>query len=246
MEDNKKELSYDVGLKPKEVNLKKSYRFYNRTFIFLFFSNIILFFSVFLWRFVGMLMGIKVRNKKYSRKVKGAVVVANHVFQIDAFLNVVHSYPKKTYVTSLKSNLGFPIVSRYIRLCAAVPIPETRELLRKFNKDSVDILKKDKRILFYAEANLIPFSDHIRPFQKGGFKYAVQADKPILPIVYTYRKPKGIFKWKKNPFITINYLPPIYANKELESYEQANELLDRTHKIMSDFFNEHSEIKKTD
>lgn len=140
----------------------------------------------------------------------------------------------------LQSNLGFPFASKYIRLGGAVPIPVSRKQLRLYQEQTIDILKKDKRVLFYAEAGLFPFCNYIRPFKKGGFKCAVLANKPILPVVYTYRQPKGIFKNKVKPWLTLNILPPIYPPNSGDTREDTFYLTETTFKVMNDFFEENS------
>lgn len=235
--------TYDNGHYPKEVILKENYAFYNRSFLFKFAAKTILYLTRFWIFFAKLLMGIRVKGRKNKYKVKGAIIISNHIHPLDAFISASNFYFRKVYVTMLQSNLGFGFVSRYMRLAAAVPIPTERRQLRRFNKETADALKRGDNILFYPEAALVPYCDHIRNFLPGAFHFAVVNNAPIIPCCFTFHKPKGIRKlFSKKPVIRLTILEPYFISDTGNRNETIEKAKNDVHKIMSDFFLEHSDF----
>lgn len=246
MENNENMHTYDNGFHPREVKLKPNYKFYNRNVFFVFFSTIVIYITAFFLFFIGKICwGLKVTGKKNLKNVKGAITISNHTLQQDGFINVASLLPRKTYITMLQSNLGFPVVSNFMRIAAAVPIPEDRHLFVRFLKETKDIIKKGKYVHIYPEAALKPYCDHIRPFMPGAFHIAYQANAPIIPIVFTFHKPKGIYKlYKKKPVIRQNILAPYYPDFSLPRKEGIKKMTDDLYQIMSDYFTANSDYYK--
>lgn len=241
-EINENDHVYDNGHYPKEVKLDENYRFYNRNILFRIWSKFVLYLTRFWLIFPRMGLGVKVIGRKNKRKVKGALIVSNHIHPLDAFFLASTFYFSKVYVTMLQSNLGFGFASRYMRYAAAVPIPTERRLLRKFNQETAQALERGDNILFYPEAALVLYCDHIRRFLPGAFHFAVVNNRPIIPCCFTFHKPKGIYKlFRKKPLIHVNILEPYYfkdCGNRSESIELASK---EVHKIINDYFVAHSD-----
>lgn len=239
---NENQHTYDNGFHPKEVKLKDNYKFYNRNIFFVIFSRLMVWFTRLCMIFPRLFIGVKTKGRKNKRKVKGAIIVSNHIHQFDAFFLVTSFYYSKVYVTMLQSNLGFGFVSKYMRLAAAVPIPTNPRQLKKFNTETEEILKKGKNILFYPEAALMPYCDHIRNFLPGAFHYAVVYDRPIIPCCFTFHKPKGLHKlFRKKPSIHLNVLEPYFIKQTGNRNETIKNTTEEIHKIINDYFIAHSD-----
>ena len=244
MENLENEHTYDNGFHPKEVHLKDNYKFYNRNIFFRLFSSAIIYLTAFFLLFIRKpLWGYKVVGKKNLKGIKGAITISNHVLQQDAFCTVPSMLPRKLYVTMLETNLGFPVVSQYLRIVGAVPIPRNPKLFVRFLKETKEIIQKGKFVHIYPEAALKPYCDHIRPFKSGAFHIAYQADAPIIPMVFTFHKPKGIYFYKHKPCIHLNILEPYYPDRSLTKKEATLKMNEDLNKIMSDFFNKTSDFK---
>ena len=104
-------------------------------------------------------------------------------------------------------------------------------------------LEKGKNILFYPEAALMPYCNHIRNFLPGAFHYAVLYDRPIVPCCYTFHKPKGIYKLLrgKKPVVHFHILEPYYIKHSDNRNETIQRTTEEVHKIISDFFLSHNE-----
>lgn len=239
-EDEAKE--YQNGFKPREVKLKDNYPFYNHNFFFVLASKIVLILTVLVCTFSKyVLWGFKCIDKKKIKGIKGAVTISNHCLIQDAFINVPTIFPKKTYVTTLESNMGFGLASRYLRFCGAVPIPKEPKMMMRFLKDTKKELSKNQFVHVYPEGHLIPYSDHIRKFMPGAFHIAYIGKVPIIPICITFHKPKGIYFWKKKPMIHQTFLDPYYPDYTLPKKDCIDKMCEDLQKIMTDYFNKHSD-----
>ena len=243
--NNENTHTYDNGFHPKEVILKPDYVFYHHGFWFwlinkitVYVSSFFLFFPKFFW------WGFRVKGKKNKKHIKSCLIISNHTLPSDIFLIKTSIKTKKVYMTSLQSNMGFGLISTYFRWGGAVPIPDDMGMLLKFNKRTYEEIKRGSSILFYPEAALVPYCDHIRPFMPGVFHYAYGSTKKIVPMVFTYHKPKGWYKLTRRgkPVAHLNILEPYYMddsiNKKLSMEKAKNEL----EKIMGDYFIKNSDF----
>jgi len=241
-EENKH--TYDNGFHPKEVKLDENYKLYRTNLFFRFRSKLAILICKFIFFFPKTLVwGFKVKGKKNKKYINSSCIISNHTHQMDAFMIVTSISLKRIYITMLETNLGFGIVSGIFRLGGAVPIPRDMKLLKKFNKETKDVINKGYNVLFYPEAALMPFCDHIRNFLPGVFHYSIDTTNKIIPLVITYHKPKGLYKLtrRKKPCIHLNILDPYYiedlGNKKLTIEKAKTDLED----IMSNYFNKNSD-----
>ncbi len=241
---NENEHTYDNGFHPKEVHLKDNYNLYRTSLGFKIWNRFLIYLFKFLFFFPKFIFwGVRIKGKKNKKNLKSSLLISNHVYPFDVFIILTSMPTKRVYVTTLESNLGFGIVSRLFRDGGAVPIPTEPGLLRKFNRLTPEMINKGYNILFYAEAALIPYCDHIRNLMPGVFHYAYSSTKKIIPSVITFHKPKGLYKLfrGKKPCIHYNILEPYYmqdlGNKR-QSIEKAKEDVE---KIMTDYFIKHSD-----
>lgn len=229
----------------KPVKLKDNYNFFYRSKFKYFMSRFVMIFvGCLFYPFIWLFTGLRVKGRKNYKlvKKKGCILISNHINPGDAFFTGWTLMGRRVYITSLQSNLGLPFgFGKLIRIMGAVPIPEEKKQIPRFRKQFLEELERKRKILVYPEAALIPFCDHIRPFKKGAFRLALVEDTPILPIVYTYRKPKGLYRlWRRKPCLTLNFLEPYYPTTEGSHAEQIDRAMTYLHTKMSDFFNEKS------
>lgn len=233
-------------VKAKKVVLKDDYDFFFKSKIKRFFSKLLAsFVSVWVIIIAKIIYGLKIKGYKNLKK-GGGVIISNHMLPMDAFITTSTFIRRRVWVTSLQSNLGLPFgFGKFIRAMAMVPIPDKISQLKQFKAELNKVLEKGEYVVVYPESVLLPYADHIREFKKGAFNFALSSNKPLYPIVYTYRKRKGIRKLLgKKPLITLNILPQ-YNVKEMSSRNDTiQNALNETHQIMTDFFNTHSEIKR--
>jgi 1-acyl-sn-glycerol-3-phosphate acyltransferase len=133
--------------------------------------------------------------------------------------------PKLSYYPAWATNFEGPNRG-VIDLTGGIPIP-TKNLksVKKFN-DALNQVLIDKKILhFYPEGSMWYFYPDIRPFKQTVFKLAVKHNKPIIPMGFSFRPRKGIFKiYKRRPCVTLNIGEPIFPNENLSVQERINAL----------------------
>ncbi len=243
-EINENEHTYDNGFHPKEVHLKPNYNLYRKSLGFKIWNKIVIY-SFVLFMFIPkyIFWGIRVKGKKNKKNIKESLLISNHVFPFDVFIILTSMPTKRLYITTLESNLGFPFVSRLFRDGGAVPIPTETSLIRRFNKETPEMIKKGYNILFYAEAALIPYCDHIRNLMPGVFHYAYNSTKKIIPTVITFHKPKGFYKLirGKKPCLHYNILDPYYIEDLGNKRKSLDKAKEDVEKIMTDYFIKHSD-----
>jgi 1-acyl-sn-glycerol-3-phosphate acyltransferase len=132
---------YDNGFRPKNVKIKDNYNFYPSSLMYNILNFIVLLLTKVLIIIPKLLMGFKVTGKENLKDINNAVFISNHVHFMDAFLIGTSIFPKKLYCTTIKSNLGFSIISKYFRLCGAVPIPNILNQKKRFLIQSINTLK---------------------------------------------------------------------------------------------------------
>ena len=239
------EQEYDNGFRPKEVVLPNNYVFYPRKWYRRLFNFIIIAFTAFITFFLKrVLWGYKVTGKKnFKKHPKGNVLVSNHVLQQDCFCIATLFWTKRLYITMLQSNLGFGIVSKYMRLGGGVPIPTNPKMFVRFCKETKNVIARGGNILVYPEAKLVPYCSHIRPFMPGAFHFAYQSNATIIPICITFHKPRGLYRlYKKKPCIHLNILEPYKITKLDNRQEGIKKIENDIHEIMTKYFNENNEI----
>ena len=234
--ENKK-YSYDIGIKPKKWEIPENFNYYHKNLLFKISRFIILIIPVlFYYLYLLLRYKIKFHNKKNTLKIikeKGAVLICNHILPSDASSIIITFFPRLIYTPMLKSNMGFPIVSKIFRLAGCVPIPDRLSDMKNFDLNTKETLNQNYPILFMAEGSLELFCDHIRPFSKGPFKYAYEANKPIIPICITTKKNKN-----KVSRLYVNFLNEYKINKTDNKRIDIEKITLEVNKIMNDFINE--------
>lgn len=227
----------------KKINIDKNYNFIPKN-IFFKFASFLLYLIAYpiLYIISKLFFGLKINGRKNLKDVKGAkITISNHIHILDVSFVSFANFPTPLYFPTIKSNLEIPFISILVKLFRGLPIPNTFEGRRLFYNVIKELLKKNKSIHFYPEASLIPYNETIRKFKDGAFDFACSSNVPIIPIVYTFRKPKYIMKYlKKKKYITLNILPPIYPKSNDKKYVE--ELRKQIHIQMENFFNENNEF----
>lgn len=202
-------------IKAKPVKLKKNYDYFNLKWYRSFFSRIAVFLVLLIVKiFVApVFFGFRVKNKKILKAAKkektGYIFISNHIHPMDAFLSGSAILTKRVYYTMLMTNLGLPIVGKLLKFLGGAPIPQSRQFLRDFREQMRTALGKGAWIAVYPESVLKPYYEHIRPFERGAIRFALDNDVDILPMVFVLRKPKGIYRlYKRKPVLHLHILEP--------------------------------------
>ena len=177
-------------------------------------------------------LGLKIRGRENLRKHRevlknGAISVCNHVHMWD-YLSVLRSVrPFRPYLLSWAPNINGEN-GTLIRMVGGIPIPErniagTKAYLRAIRK----LLKEDGGWLHvYAEGSMWEYYAPVRPFKRGAAHIAVDTDKPILPIGFSYREPGWIRKkiFHQIAKFTVTIGKPLFPDASLPEKERERDL----------------------
>lgn len=222
---------------PLHFKIKKNYKYINKNPVFLFFSTLlyIIIFPI-LIVFNKLFYGFKIYGKKNLNGIKGGkITISNHVHPMDCTMIGLANFPHKTYFLSLMSNFNIPVINGIIRLLNAIPIPEDLENKKNFFASINNLLKSGKTLQIYPEGSLWPYYTELREFKSGAFNFAVENNVPIIPMVFKFVKPRGLFKYlKRKPCIHLYILKPVYPDLTLPHEESYLKLKEEIHFIMKE------------
>ncbi len=205
-----------------------------RTFRYYLLRNIV---ALLLFPFNTLWYGLKIRGRKNLKTLGGTgyISVSNHVHPMDCTFVNLALFPKRLYYMTLPSNFKIPLIRRIIKVLGAVPIPtklsSKKEMLAAMEK----ALNAGCAVHIYPEGILRPYYQSLRKCQSGAFNLAYNTGKPILPMVMTYRKPRGIYILKRKPCISLTVLEPIMPNKTAPKSEEVSRLQNLFEERIQDF-----------
>ena len=128
---------------------------------------------------------------------------------------------RRVYFTTQEDSFRIPFVKRLIRFLRAIPIPTENKYKIDFINALSDILDNGNIVHFYPEASLYPYYNHIRDFKSGAFRFAIQNNVPVIPMVFTFNNPTGIRKlFKRKKDVTLTILKPIKYENHSDNYRQ--------------------------
>ena len=174
-------------------------------------------------------------NLKKHKEIlkKGAVSVVNHVFIWD-FIGIMRALiPHVPYIPVWDVNMRGENKT-LIRYNNGIPIPvDDMRATHAFKKAICNLLEEGKWVHFSAEGSMWEYYQPIRPFKKGAFYFAVSSSKPVVPMAYSYRQPKGLQKlfWK-NPLLTLTIGEPIFPDTSLPKNEAIEKLTIEAHQAV--------------
>ena len=222
---------------PLELNIDEKYQYIREGKVFSFFSNLLYYGIAFpvLTILNKIMYDLKIEGKENIKNLKtGAISVSNHVLILDCTMIGLSFGLKKVYFTTRKGSFEIPFVRKLIKLLRAVPIPTKMSNKEHFVKQIDKALQKGKIIHFYPEKALWPYYEKLRNFKSGAFEFAIRNNVPVVPIVITFRDPKGVRKvFKKKKDVTVKILEPIKYKGNYENKKDCvEELKNQVHQSM--------------
>ena len=241
-----KQGKFDGHITPPSKNYRKldpaKYRYLPKNFIYLiiqFIIRLIAFIAVPFVTFFGIGLKVKGRKKLKALKGRGAIIVANHVLALESLGMRQLSYFRNVYYISLVENYFKGPLGPLLKMGGLLPLPEDIHLAKQLEA-SINKITNRGFVIIYAEQSLWTGYEKIRPLKKGAFFYSAKLNKPIVPVVTLFRKPKWYDKLMgRNYGITMQVLDPIYPNKNVNFKTNVNNLLEQTHSAMVQCANEH-------
>jgi 1-acyl-sn-glycerol-3-phosphate acyltransferase len=123
-----------------------------------------------------------------------------------------------------------------IRLVGGIPVPDEVHLMRYFNQAFDELHEKRKWIHVFPESSKWDYYQPIRPFKKGMFTLAYRYNLPVIPLAFSYRKPRGLYLLlnallkRNNPLVTLTIGEPILPDPALGRKEAVRKLREDCHR----------------
>lgn len=111
-------------------------------------------------------------------------------------------------------------------MAGGIPVPtDNLRPMVMFKQAMEQVLHQGKWMHFFPEGSMWFYYPDIRPLKKAVFKYAVEFDRPILPITLSFRPRKGLWKLLgKSPLVDLNIGDPIFHDKSLPKLQSVKKM----------------------
>jgi len=185
-------------------------------------------------------LGLKIEGRENLKKHrdllnKGVVSVSNHVHMWDYLAINKAIRPIRPNVLSWAPDINGEF-GTLIRLTGGIPIPETGIPATKAYLRAVQKLLTENHewLQIYAEGSMWEFYAPVRPFKTGAIRIAIDCDRPVLPMGFSFRQPGWIRKtvFRQIAKLTLRIGEPIYPNADLPITERRKEMTVRCHEAV--------------
>ena len=200
-----------------ETIVDKNYPFLDKSFGFRFMRGLVYLgiFTVVFFFLIPLRFGLKIEGRNILRKHRkllknGAMTVSNHIHLWDLLFVLKAIRYRSIYFPAWKENLNTPDEG-FVRLSGGIPIPDDIHTIKYFNQAFDEICAKKKWIHAYPERALFFYFQPIRPFKKGVFTMAYRYKLPLVPMAFSYRKPRF-------PFTLVNVFRSLIGNQKLPMF----------------------------
>ena len=225
----------------RDVNLDENYPYLQKSFLFKCQRTLL---HVCQYTVLPLVMwlrhGLRIHGKdklKANKALlqKGLLTISNHVFMWDYICIMVALRPRLGYFPAWKTNLEGPN-GPWIRMAGGIPIPTDRfRSMAKFMEAMDEVFNRGDWMHFFPEGSMWFYYPDIRPLKKAVFKYAVNYDRPVLPIAFSFRPRSGLWKLLgKSPLVDLNIGDPIFHDKALSKPEATRKLQQEAYHIMQE------------
>ena len=184
--------------------------------------------------------GLRIHNRKILKKHKellknGAITICNHVFMWDYLCVLKAIRPKMQRLIAWKTNFEGPN-GPLIKWVGGIPVPtDNFRAMSKFKKAIDQVLEDGEWLHVFPEGSMWFYYPDIRPLKPAVFKFAVNHNKPIIPMAISFRKRKGIMRlFSKNPLADLHIGEPLIPDLTLEKNEAINKLHKEAYKVMQE------------
>lgn len=224
------------GTQIKQVPIDENYQFIRKGFFYRLGAFILTFFIALpiLFIFLKVKHGMKVKNRKVLKKVKGKAyfLYGNHTQSADSYIPQVAINPcRKTYVLSNPDATSIKGLKTIVQMLGAIPLPDATsnfKASKNFLKALDYYVKNNKVIAIFPEAHIWPYYTGIRPFLSNSFGYPVNYNVPVIAMVVTYKKRK----FRKTPRLIITLSEVFHSDQSLPKKEAREKLRNEVYDFM--------------
>ena len=229
----------------KTQPLPPNYKWVHKGILWKFFSGVLYYLIVYPLVVITnhIYFGLKIKNKGVIRKLhSGCFLYSNHTQHLDPFISAqVSGWGHRTYFLAGPDAFSITGLRHLIAMLGAMPVGYDLDSMKKMAYAVHDRYKQKACITIYPEAHIWPYYNDIRNFKNASFAYPVGLDAPVVAMVATYRKRRGITRlFFRHPCITVYCSNPMYSDPTLSRKAAKKELRDRVYQWMKKTAEEHN------
>lgn len=185
----------------------------------------------------GVVFGVwRVKDRKKMRKLGACITVSNHIGYLDAVLTRRALGAKKQYIVVAPHNCKHTVGGALLRSATELPLPINIKGTRPFNDMLEYVAARKAAIHFYPEKSMWIGYKKPRPYKEGAFYYAEKLNIPVVPMLYCYKKPRGLRKLLHLPHMEIKIGDPIYFDPQLPPFARKKDLAVRAYQASVDMY----------
>ena len=223
----------------RDTHFDENYQYYNKTFLYKFKRGVLnVLLNTVVYHVVILRHGIKIHGKKNFRKHKklykdGAITICNHVFMWDYLCVLKCIRPRMQKLIAWKTNYEGPN-GPLIHWVGGVPVPtDNIRAMSKFQRAINEMLQDKQWLHVFPEGSMWYYYPDIRPLKPAVFKFAVRNNKPVIPMVITFRKRRGLWKLiGKKPLADIHIGEPLLPDTSIDEKEAIDKMHKEAYHIM--------------
>ncbi len=184
------------------------------------------------WAYCKAVYGLRIQGRRKILTVRGGCFLyGNHTQNIiDAFLPTMAAFPKRCNIITAPDAVSIPVIRHITPMLGAIPLPDSFEEIRAFQKTIKKSAEKGRALAVYPEAHIWPYYNKIRPFSDESFVYPCKYGVPAVPFTVTYRSRRILRKLP--PAVTLVIGDPVYADRELSAREARRKMRDEVYEQM--------------
>ena len=226
--------------KNRGIVFDAKYPYVDRSKRFVFKQNVVRFLlNVLAFPLCTVRMGLKIEGRMNLKKHKetlqnGTLSVCNHVHMWDYIAIMKAIRPYRSNMLSWAPNVNGEN-GTLIRMVGGIPIPDTNIAgMMAYLKAVKELLKEHGWLHVYAEGSMWEYYAPVRPFKRGAANIAVNNNKPILPLGFSYREAGWLRKklFHQIAVFTLHIGDPLFPNTDLSEKERERDLTTRCHEAV--------------
>ncbi len=202
-----------------------------------------------------IIKGIEGIENYEAIKASGAILTCNHFNAFDNFAihyalfpymyrpggQVLYKVIREGNYTNFPGLYGF-----FFRHCNTLPLSANFSTMKNFMVAVKTLLARGEKILIYAEQGMWWNYRKPRPLTPGAFKFAVEANAPVLPVFITMEDSDRIdgdgFPIQE---YTIHFMPALYADPSKSNKENIEDLKNKNYEIWKKVYEDFYKIPLT-
>lgn len=179
-------------------------------------------------------LGLRIENREVLKDCVGSgyFLYGNHTRALDAFLPAFTAFPKRAYVVANPDAVSVPFLGNIAAMLGVLPIPTKFSGMREFLSAIEARYQQGNVVAIFPEAHIWPFYTDIRPFSDTSFRYPARLHAPVVAMVTTYRKRRGLFAFCRRPGMTVTLSEPISPDPALSPKEAQEWLREQVYRFM--------------